>query len=40
MRLETERLLLRDLEPSDYGALRDMMDADTMWTWARPPGAR
>lgn len=33
MRLETERLLLRDLEPSDYGALRDMMDADTMWAY-------
>lgn len=30
MRIETERLVLRDMEPGDYDALRSMMDADTM----------
>lgn len=34
MRIETERLVLRDLEPRDYDALRSMMDADTMWAYA------
>ena len=34
MRIETERLVLRDLEPGDYDALRSMMDADTMWAYA------
>ena len=34
MRIETERLVLRDLEPGDYDALCSMMDADTMWAYA------
>lgn len=34
MRIETERLVLRDLEPRDYDALCSMMDADTMWAYA------
>ena len=33
MRLETERLILRDLSPEDYPALRGMMDAETMWAY-------
>lgn len=33
MKLETERLILRDLTPEDYGALRRIMDADTMWAY-------
>ena len=35
MFLETERLILRDLTPEDYPALRSMMDADTMWAYGR-----
>ena len=33
MHLETERLILRDLAPGDYDALRRIMDADTMWAY-------
>ena len=33
MRLETERLVLRDLTAGDYAALRRMMDDDTMWAY-------
>lgn len=33
MRLETERLILRDLVPEDFGALRRIMDPDTMWAY-------
>lgn len=33
MKLETERLILRDLAPGDYDALRRIMDADTMWAY-------
>lgn len=33
MRIETERLVLRDLQPEDFGALRRIMDDDTMWAY-------
>lgn len=33
MQLETERLVLRDLTLNDYGALRRIMDTDTMWAY-------
>lgn len=33
MHLETERLILRDLAPEDYDALRRIMDVDTMWAY-------
>ena len=33
MHLETERLILRDLAPEDYNALRRIMDVDTMWAY-------
>ncbi len=33
MRMETERLVLRDLTAGDFDALRRIMDADTMWAY-------